>query len=102
MRISTMITLKRNALILYQILSTNSLTRCMEISLENLYSKISLNFKGPVNIQRNLSLQTLVYCRYVMAFGGGHGGFWYLKLFFQAVFRSVIQIFMSNTGQYNF
>ena len=35
-----------------------------------------------------------------MAFGGGHGGFWYLKLFFQAVFRSVIQIFMSNTGQY--
>ena len=36
----------------------------------------------------------------VMAFGGGHGGFWYLKLFFQAVFRSVIQIFMSNNGQY--
>ena len=35
-----------------------------------------------------------------MAFGGGHGGFWYLKLFFQVVFRSVIQIFMSNAGQY--
>ena len=35
-----------------------------------------------------------------MAFGGGHGDFWYLKLFFQAVFQSVIQIFMSNTGQY--
>ena len=51
-------------------------------------------------IQHNLSLQTLVYCRYVMAFGGGHGGFWYLKLFFQVVFPSVIQIFMSNTGQY--
>ena len=47
MRISKMITLKRNALILYQILSTNSLTKRMEISLENWYSKIILSFKGP-------------------------------------------------------
>ena len=47
MRISKMITLKRNALIVYQILSTNSLTKCMEISLENLCSKIILSFKGP-------------------------------------------------------
>ena len=47
MRISKMITLKRNALIIYQILSTNALTKCMEISLENLYLKIILSFKGP-------------------------------------------------------
>ena len=48
MRISKlMITLKRNALIIYQILSTNSLTKFMEISLENLYLKIILSFKGP-------------------------------------------------------
>ena len=48
MRISIkIITLKRNTLIPYQILSTNSLTKCMEISLENLYSKIILSFKGP-------------------------------------------------------
>ena len=47
MRISKIITLKRNTLIPYQILSTNSLTKCMEISLENLYSKIILSFKGP-------------------------------------------------------
>ena len=47
MRISKMITLKRNALILYQILSTNSLTKCMEISLENLYSKNKFELQRP-------------------------------------------------------
>ena len=32
-----MITLEKNALIYYQILSTYSLRKCIEISLENLY-----------------------------------------------------------------
>ena len=57
MRISKMITLKRNALILYQILSTNSLTKCMEISLENLCSKIILSFKGP-EFQNSIKIGT--------------------------------------------
>ena len=33
---------RRNVLIFYQILSTNSLTKCMEISLENLYVDIGM------------------------------------------------------------
>ena len=37
MRINKMITQVKNALIFYQILSTHSLRKCMEISLENLY-----------------------------------------------------------------
>ena len=41
MRINKMI-LKRKSLIFYQILSTNSLRKCMEISLENLYVDIGL------------------------------------------------------------
>ena len=57
MRISKMITLKRNALILYQILSTNSWTKCMEISLENLCSKIILSFKGP-KFQNSIKIGT--------------------------------------------
>ena len=59
MRISKMITLKRNALILYQnvILSTNSLTKCMEISLENLCLKIILSFKGPT-FQNSIKIGT--------------------------------------------
>ena len=57
MRISKMITLKRNALILYQILSTNSLTKCMEISLENLCSNIILSFKGP-KFQKSIKIGT--------------------------------------------
>ena len=39
MRINKMIT-KRKILIFYQILSTNSSRKCMEISLENLYVDI--------------------------------------------------------------
>ena len=37
MRINKVITQEKNALIFYQILSTHSLRKCMEISLENLY-----------------------------------------------------------------
>ena len=37
MRIDKMITKEENALIFYEILSTNSVRKCMEISLENLY-----------------------------------------------------------------
>ena len=33
---------RRNVLIFYQILSTYSLTKCMEISLENLYVDIGM------------------------------------------------------------
>ena len=47
MRISKMITLKRNALIIYQILSTNSLTKFMEISLENLYFENNFELQRP-------------------------------------------------------
>ena len=37
MRTDKMITQEKNALIYYQLLSTNSVRKCMEISLENLY-----------------------------------------------------------------
>ena len=37
MRIDKKITKEENALIFYEILSTNSVRKCMEISLENLY-----------------------------------------------------------------
>ena len=40
MRINKMITQENNALIFYQILSTNSLNKYVEISLENLYVDI--------------------------------------------------------------
>ena len=47
MRISKMITKEKCFDPLsHSVLSTNSLTKCMEISLENLYSKIILSFKG--------------------------------------------------------
>ena len=36
MRVNKMITQRENALIFYQILSTNSARKCMEISFENL------------------------------------------------------------------
>ena len=40
MRVHRIITQVKKALIFYQILSTNSLRKCMEISLENLYVDI--------------------------------------------------------------
>ena len=41
-----MITKEKTTLILYQLLSTNSLRQCMGISLENLYVDIQLGLKG--------------------------------------------------------
>ena len=52
MRINKMITPgKINALIIYQILSTDSLRKCMEISLENLSVDILLEFQRKNNYQ---------------------------------------------------
>ena len=45
-------------MILYQILSTDSFTNCMEISWENLYGKIILSFKGAVNTEKPLLTNT--------------------------------------------
>ena len=44
MRINEMITKRENALIFYQILSTTSLKKCIEISLENCYVDIEAFF----------------------------------------------------------
>ena len=44
MRINEMITKRENALIFYQILSTTSLKKCIEISLENYYVDIEAFF----------------------------------------------------------
>ena len=47
MRINTCDHQRENALIFYQILSTNSLRKCVDISLENLYMDIGdLRVKG--------------------------------------------------------
>ena len=52
MRINKMITPgKINALIIYQILSTDSLRKCMEISLENLSVDILLELQRKNNYQ---------------------------------------------------
>ena len=48
MRFNKMITSGENALIFYQILSTNSLKKCMEINLENLQLDIGLKLTCPV------------------------------------------------------
>ena len=42
MRINKIITKRKNALIVYQILLTHSVRKCIEISLENLYVDIGV------------------------------------------------------------
>ena len=58
MRINTCDHQRQNALIVYQILSTNSLRECVDISLENLYIDIGdLRVKGKTAVESCLYKQ---------------------------------------------